>query len=162
MIQLKTIVIFFLLSCLCSLANDSVNQEALALNGHFEGTEPFWSMDIENNRVILYCINDTLTDTVQISRKQFHSETYAFKGNQLFGIIRRSGKDGCTLDIIDGEAPTHEIYFSYKNETYMGCGGLKPESTASPALTYITSSGTQPGRPCARRSVRKMLGRTEQ
>lgn len=94
------------------------------MNGRFEGTEPFWNMEIENNQVILHIVNDKLIDTLHLSDKQAHSETYAFKGRQIFGIIRESGKGGCTLDITEEDYPSHEIYFSYKNETYIGCGRL--------------------------------------
>jgi len=43
---------------------------------------------------------------------------------RVFGIIRESGKGGCTLDITEEANPSHEIYLSYKNETYMGRGWL--------------------------------------
>jgi len=121
---MKTTVAFSLLGCICLLAIGSASLQVKPLNGRFEGTEPFWNMEIENNRVILHCMNDKIVDTVQLSKKQTHTETYAFKGRQVFGIIRESGKGGCTLDIAEKDYPSHEIYFSYKNETYMGCGWL--------------------------------------
>src|SRR5690606_14800864 len=122
MIYMKTTVASFLLSCTCFLAIGSASLQEKSLNGRFEGTEPFWDMEIENNRVILHCINDKIIDTVQLSKKQTHTHTYAFKGRQIFGIIRESGKGGCTLDITEELNPSHEIYFSYKDKTYMGCG----------------------------------------
>lgn len=124
MVYMKTIVSAFLLGSCCILATGSVNQQKKSLNGHFEGNEPFWNMEIKNSRIILHCGNDELTDTLQINKKQAYSETYAFKGRQVFGIIKKSGKGGCTLDITEEDHPSHEIYFSYKNETYMGCGQL--------------------------------------
>ncbi|WP_040679297.1 hypothetical protein [Niabella aurantiaca] len=97
----------------------------LLISGHFEGNEPFWKMEITNNRIVLQCANDTLQDTLLLSRKQQHSETYAFRGRHLFGIVRYPGSGGCMLDITEEEKPSHEIYFSYRGITYMGCGKLK-------------------------------------
>lgn len=124
---MKTISIipFILLGGLYIGATNAGKQQEMSLmNGHFEGSEPFWDMKIENNRIILHCINDRLTDTLQLSRKQAHSQTYAFKGKKIFGVVRKSGQGGCTLDVSEAKNPSHAIFFSYKNETYMGCGRL--------------------------------------
>ncbi len=127
MIHMKAILVimFILFGCVyIGATGSSIKQEKTLITGHFEGTEPFWSMEIENNRIILHCVNDTLTSTFQLSAKQAHSETYAFKGQGVFGIIRKSGGGGCELDITEEEDATHEIYFSYQNVTYMGCGKM--------------------------------------
>lgn len=92
------------------------------ISGHFEGTEPFWDMEIKDNYFILHCDNTTEKDTLYLSRKQTHTETYAFHSDNIFGIIRKSSNGGCDLDITEDGNPTHEIYFCYKNITYMGCG----------------------------------------
>jgi len=94
------------------------------ISGHFEGTEPFWDMEVRDNVIILNIVNDTVLDTLFLSRKQTHTETYAFRGGHVFGIIRQSSGEGCQLDITETPNPTHEIYFSYKDVTYMGCGKL--------------------------------------
>lgn len=119
------VIIYALISCLGTGATSSaIEQDKTLITGRFEGNEPFWNMEIENNRIILHCVNDVLTDTLQLSRKQTHTETYAFKGQGVFGIIRESGVGGCVLDITEEEDATHEIYFSYQNITYMGCGKM--------------------------------------
>ncbi|MGV3762949.1 hypothetical protein [Parapedobacter sp.] len=94
------------------------------LSGFFEGTEPFWDIEIKDNKFVLHCINDTETGLIFLAKKQTHTATYAFSGKHIFGIIRESTGGGCDLDITEKENPTHEIYFSYKNATYMGCGWL--------------------------------------
>src|SRR5690606_38357193 len=63
-------------------------------------------------------------DTLYFSDKQTHTETYAFKSDQIYGVLRESSKGGCLLDITEDGDPTHEIYFSYKDVTYMGSGKL--------------------------------------
>ncbi|MBZ4192668.1 hypothetical protein [Niabella beijingensis] len=101
-----------------------VQKKKVLISGYFEGNEPFWNMEIRDNLFILHCVNDTEKDTLYLSKKEAHSETYAFHSKKAFGIIRKS--DGhCKLDITEEEGPTHEIYFSYKNATYRGCGKLK-------------------------------------
>lgn len=101
------------------------NDEKVLMTGYFEGNEPFWDMEIKDNQVILHCVNDTVKDTLLLSRKQTHTETYAFRGREIFGVLRRSTADGgCDLDITEEPNPTHDLYFSYKGVTYMGCGKL--------------------------------------
>ena len=97
----------------------------LSFSGFFEGNEPFWSLEVKNNRFTLRCMNDVETGVILLSKKQTHSETYAFRGTNFFGIIRKPWEGCCELDITEEEHPTHEIYFSYQNETYMGCGGFR-------------------------------------
>lgn len=89
--------------------------------GYFEGTEPFWDMEINGNQIKLHCINDVVTDTLRFSKKQTHTDTWAFQGRHVFGIVRES-PGGCQLDITEEDNPTHEIYFNYAGATYMGCG----------------------------------------
>ncbi|WP_157986489.1 hypothetical protein [Chitinophaga alhagiae] len=91
--------------------------------GYFEGSEPFWNMKISNDTLVLHCINTIEKDTFYFSGKQAHTNTWAFRGKHVFGVIRKSSGT-CQLDITEEENPTHEIYFSYKNVTYMGCGKL--------------------------------------
>ena len=98
---------------------------SLRFSGFFEGSEPFWSLEVENNTFTLHCVNDTETGSILLSEKQAHSETYAFRGTNFFGVIRKPWEGCCELDITEEENPTHEIYFSYKGKTYMGCGWLK-------------------------------------
>jgi len=100
----------------------------LLFTGYFVGTEPFWNMEINGNQITLHCINDVVTDTLRLSKKQTHTDTWAFQGRHVFGIVRKS-PDGCQLDITEDDNPTHEIYFHYAGATYMGCGKLYPPDT---------------------------------
>ena len=97
----------------------------LQFSGFFEGTEPFWRLEVKNNTFVLHCMNDVETGVIVLSEKQTHSETYAFRSTNFFGIIRKPWAGCCELDITEEENPTHEIYFSYKGRTYMGCGWLR-------------------------------------
>ena len=97
----------------------------LQFSGFFEGSEPFWSLEVKNNTFVLHCMNDVETGVILLSGKQAHSETYAFRGTNVFGIIRKPWEGCCELDITGEDNPTHEIYFSYKGKTYMGCGWLQ-------------------------------------
>lgn len=97
----------------------------LRFSGFFEGNEPFWNLEVKNNTFVLHCMNDMETGVILLSEKQAHSETYAFRGTNFFGIIRKPWEGCCELDITEEENPTHEIYFSYKGKTYMGCGWLR-------------------------------------
>ncbi len=118
-------VLVILIGCCYLLITGSGTMEGKTMiTGYFEGTEPFWNMEIKDNRIVLHCVNDNVRDTLILSRKQAHTETYAFRGSDIHGIVRHSGKAGCSLDITEEEKPTHEIYFSYRNVTYMGCGKL--------------------------------------
>ncbi|MEC3881220.1 hypothetical protein [Parapedobacter sp. 10938] len=103
-------------------------EDKTSITGYFEGTEPFWNMTVEENRIVLHCVNDIVRDTLLLSRKQTHTETYAFHGRAIHGIVRRSETGGCTLDITGEDNPTHDIYFAYRNVTYMGCGKLSIRS----------------------------------
>jgi|GEM_PF-4921531 len=100
-------------------ANDTIT-----IDGFFEGNEPFWNIEIKDNHFVLHCMNDTVTDTLRLSKKQTHTDIWAFHSTYIFGIIRKS-YGTCKLDITEKENPSHEIYFSYKNTTYMGCGWIK-------------------------------------
>lgn len=102
--------------------------DLLLFTGFFDGTEPFWSISFEKNLLTMEIDNETLVDSIVLSEKQTHSQTWAFRGNDIFGIIRKS-HHFCTLDITEVEHPTHEIYFNYKNSTYMGCGNLSINET---------------------------------
>ena len=93
------------------------------ITGHFEGNEPFWSMEINNNIFVLYCNNDSVKGTLYLSQKQAYAEVYAFRSKKIFGVIRKSNQR-CNLDITEAANPTHEIYFNYNDTTYMGCGGI--------------------------------------
>jgi len=93
------------------------------ITGHFEGNEPFWSIEIKNNIFILHCNNDSVKDTLFLSKKQAYTETYAFRSKKVFGIIRKSSQ-GCNLDITEAPNPAYEIYFSFNDTTYMGCGSI--------------------------------------
>jgi|GEM_PF-1825675 len=121
----KRSVWVMLIGCCYLLITGSGTMEGKTIiTGYFEGTEPFWEMEIKDNYVVLHCINDIVKDTLLLSRKQAHTETYAFQGNKIHGIVRHSDNGGCTLDITEEGSPTHEIYFAYRNVTYMGCGRL--------------------------------------
>ncbi|WP_353129987.1 hypothetical protein [Parapedobacter pyrenivorans] len=96
--------------------------DTLTTKGFFEGSEPFWSLKIINNRYELHCINDTEIGVLTFSEKAKHSESFSFKADKIFGTIRKSNSGGCLIDITEEENPTHEIVFSYKNTTYAGCG----------------------------------------
>ena len=101
------------------------NTAPIRFSGFFEGTEPFWSLEVKNNTFTLRCMNDVETGVIILSEKQTHSETYAFRGTNFFGVIRKPWEGCCELDITEEDNPTHEIYFSYKGKTYMGCGWLR-------------------------------------
>lgn len=129
---MKTSVLFAAFMLICSAgaglsqradANTGKKKEKTMISGYFEGTEPFWEMEIKDNYFVLHCSNDLVKDTLFLSRKQTHTETFVFQGENIFGIVRQS-ENGCVLDITEEGAPSHEIYFSYKNVTYMGCGKL--------------------------------------
>ena len=109
----------------CSVRAGFAQQgDPILISGYFVGTEPFWNMKISDNHVIMHNINDIVQDTLFLSKKQAHTATYAFQGKHIFGVVRESGTEGCLLDITEDEDATHEIYFSYKHVTYMGCGKL--------------------------------------
>lgn len=113
----------FLLACSIR-AGFAQPADTILISGYFVGTEPFWNMKISDNHFIMHNINDLLQDTLTPSKKQAHTETYAFQSKHVYGIVRASNNGGCILDITEDEDATHEIYFSYKNVTYMGCGKL--------------------------------------
>ncbi|HWK98446.1 MAG TPA: hypothetical protein VNQ55_00800 [Parapedobacter sp.] len=118
------------LSSIAVLAQQHRNSgfEEPKFTGYFEGTEPFWNMEINDNQITLHCINDIVADTLRLSKKQTHTDTWAFQGRYVFGIVRESAS-GCQLDITEEDNPTHEIYFHYAGATYMGCGKLYPPDT---------------------------------
>lgn len=119
------VLLFFVLTGFTSYPGSERRQKETPLlkSGYFEGNEPFWDFEIKENLFILRCDNKTEKDTLLLSKKQAHTETYAFKSKKVFGVIRRSN-GACDLDITEEERPTHEIYFSYNGVTYIGCGKM--------------------------------------
>jgi|GEM_PF-6675055 len=126
---MKALLLFLLSFCLnVPFLHENIKKDNPRISGYFEGNEPFWEMEINDNYFVLHCVNDIVKDTMYFSGKQAHTGTYAFKSDQVYGVLRESSKGGCILDITEDGDPTHEIYFSYKNVTYMGCGKLTTPS----------------------------------
>lgn len=109
------------LSILCFVGADAGIQSGKIVQGHFEGTEPFWDMEINANVIQLNLMNVSLSDTLVLAKKQAHTNTYVFQGKHIIGVVRESNTV-CDLDITEEPNPSHEIYFSYNDVSYMGCG----------------------------------------
>src|SRR5690554_1258982 len=106
---MKVLLLFLLSVGLnASFTQENVKKDNPRISGYFEGTEPFWELEINDNYFVLHCVNDIVKDTLYFSDKQTHTETYAFKSDQVYGVLRESSKGGCILDITEDGDPTAE------------------------------------------------------
>ena len=82
-------------------------------------------MEIDSNEYVLRCNNKTSNGTLKFSQKAERGESLAFHNQQLYGIINLNWYNTCELAITEKDSLPYEIYFSFDNVTYKGCGELR-------------------------------------
>jgi uncharacterized membrane protein len=96
----------------------------IELYGSFEGTEPFWSLEIKKNNYEFTGAGKTIKGNAAFSKKSERGVSYAFKDGELFGVINKSATGLCDYAITEDSA-AYEIFLSFKGVTYQGCGNLE-------------------------------------
>lgn len=121
--MIKLLVFYSILISGCTNQNNT-QQNISMYNGRFEGTEPFWLLEIENNNYTLHCNNEISTGKLYFSNKSSREESIAFNNSTIFGIINRSENSICDYAILEKDSVNFDIIFSYNNQTYRGCGDI--------------------------------------
>ncbi len=96
--------------------------ETKKYSGFFEGSEPFWSLKIKDNQFLLHCNNKNVKGTLDISEKSAEGESIAFFDHKIYGVINHNWYNRCELAVTEKDSLPYEIYFSFENITYKGCG----------------------------------------
>lgn len=95
----------------------------------FEGSEPFWSMKIERDSVFLEMFNVNKTDRLKVSfaQKTHNGNSQGFTGDGIYGVIRETETGFCNLAVTEVDSLGYEIFFTYEEQTYQGCGTIVPD-----------------------------------
>lgn len=121
--KIKLLALYSTLILGCTSQN--YTQKPIATyNGYFEGTEPFWSLEIQNNNYTLHCNNDIRKGKLSFSIKSSRGESVAFNNSNIFGIINKNENGICDYAILEKDSINFDIIFSYNNQTYRGCGEI--------------------------------------
>jgi len=101
--------------------NKSVLHKSLNLSFNFEGSEPFWTLNIENDSVSLF-IDNEYRGKIEISEKSKDGEFFGFQNKDMFGVINKTWENYCWHAVTEKDSLAYEIYFVFKSRPYRGCG----------------------------------------
>ena len=88
----------------------------------FEGSEPFWRMEIQNENLFLYCSNKEVRTKVSFAEKSANGNTIGFTSKEISGIINESWDHNCCYAVTEEDTLPYEIFFVFEGKTYRGCG----------------------------------------
>lgn len=88
----------------------------------FEGTEPFWQMEIHNDSILLFCDNKEVHMRATFAEKNVNGNTIGFSNDEIYGIINENWKHNCCYSISEKDSLPYEIFFVFEGKTYRGCG----------------------------------------
>ena len=94
----------------------------------FEGTEPFWQMEIHNDSILLFCDNKEVHMRATFAEKSVNGNTIGFSNDEIYGIINENWKHNCCYSISEKDSLPYEIFFVFEGKTYRGCGEKRPSS----------------------------------
>lgn len=120
----NTIILIFILSSVfsCNFKNEKVQTSSYKeYTFSFEGTEPFWRLDINNNNINLF-INNEYSSRVEFSKLASRGETLGFKNQNIYGFINKNWEGNCDFSISEIDLLNYEIFFVYNGKAYKGCG----------------------------------------
>lgn len=88
----------------------------------FEGSEPFWRLEIKNDSIHLIGEYD-YSDKVNYAKSSSRGETFGFSSKNIYGIINKTwGKEVCEYAVTEEDSLSYEILFAFRGKTYRGCG----------------------------------------
>lgn len=126
--------IFFLSSgCIRHIDNSSLyekqqNNKAFSssqiFHYTFEGTEPFWQMEILKDSIFLFCSNKEKRMQVSFAEKSENGNTIGFANDSLYGFINENWDYDCCYAITEKDSLPYEIFFVFEGKTYRGCGEI--------------------------------------
>ena len=89
----------------------------------FEGTEPFWSLEINKDSLFLDLYTDTIYRmTASFSEKSARGNSIGFRNETIAGIINETWEGYCDYSISEEDSLAYEIFFTFNNKTFKGCG----------------------------------------
>ena len=94
----------------------------------FEGTEPFWQMEIHNDSILLFCDNKEVHMRATFAEKSVNGNTIGFSNDEIYGIINENWKHNCCYSIAEKDSLPYEIFFVFEGKTYRGCGEKRHSS----------------------------------
>ena len=128
-----TLLLFALLLCVACKDSNSSSQPTEAPQTPtqeyiFEGTEPFWQMEIHNDSILLFCDNKEVQMRATFAEKSVNGNTIGFSNDEIYGIINENWKHNCCYSISEKDSLPYEIFFVFEGKTYRGCGEKRPSS----------------------------------
>ena len=128
-----TLLLFALLLCVACTDSHTSSQPTEALQTPtqeyiFEGTEPFWQMEIHNDSILLFCDNKEVQMRATFAEKSVNGNTIGFSNDEIYGIINENWKHNCCYSISEKDSLPYEIFFVFEGKTYRGCGEKRPSS----------------------------------
>ena len=114
--------LLLLVSCSSKHDNPADSAQDIVCEYHFEGTEPFWEMDIQNDSLILFCDNKEVIMKVSFAEKSANGNTIGFANDKISGIINESWDHNCCYAVTEEDPLPLEIFFVFEGKTYRGCG----------------------------------------
>ena len=137
---LPFIALLLLVSCGSEPDNPADSAPDFVCEYHFEGTEPFWEMDIQNDSLILFCDNKEVIMKVSFAEKSANGNTIGFSNDKISGIINESWDHNCCYAVTEEDPLPLEIFFVFEGKTYRGCG-----KKAHSILTFSDGSNVMLG-----------------
>lgn len=112
--------------CIIIILTSCKSQEdGSSYSGVFEGTEPFWRLELDNGKYELDIQNKTLTGNFIFSNKASRGKTISFQDKDIFGFINQSPSRYCDYAITDEDSLSYEVFLHFKKVAYKGCGNLE-------------------------------------
>lgn len=105
-------------------------KQSLEQSSHysFEGTEPFWQMEIHNDSILLFCDNKEVQMRATFAEKSVNGNTIGFSNDEIYGIINENWEHNCCYSISEKDSLPYEIFFVFEGKTYRGCGEKRHSS----------------------------------
>lgn len=119
--KMKLLIYLALSIITCNLNLGKVGDENEGHEFVFEGSEPFWNMEIKKNNIKLNWDN-RYNENVLFSKVASRGETFGFSNKRIYGIINKCFNKKCEYAITDNDSLSYEIIFVYKGHTLKGCG----------------------------------------
>lgn len=119
---LPFVIPLLLVSCCSSRGDTGDSVKNTGREYHFEGTEPFWRMEIQNENLFLYCSNKEVRTKVSFAEKSANGNTIGFTSKEISGIINESWDHNCCYAVTEEDTLPYEIFFVFEGKTYRGCG----------------------------------------
>lgn len=128
--QILFLTAFCLISCTDSNTSSQPTeaQKTPTQEYIFEGTEPFWQMEIHNDSILLFCDNKEVQMRATFVEKSVNGNTIGFSNDEIYGIINENWEHNCCYSISEKDSLPYEIFFVFEGKTYRGCGEKRHSS----------------------------------